>query len=104
MIPAEDRPPENVYDLPKDFLEGIGSVAAAVETKPEPAAHSPNFSVQSIPQLSGGQFYVQLTAVPAAEPENDIISRVENAVSRIPPAYRPAGAFPRFVHSESPTF
>ncbi len=97
MIPAEDRPPENVYDLPKDFLEGIGSVAAAVETKPEPAAHSPNFSVQSIPQLSGGQFYVQLTAVPAAEPENDIISRVENAVSRIPPEYKPFA----YVHKDN---
>ncbi len=89
MIPAEERPPENVYDLPTDFLEGIGGVAAAVETKPEPSALSPIFSVQSVPQLSGGQFYVQLAAVPAAESETDIVRRVENAVSRIPPEYKP---------------
>ncbi|MDR2941875.1 MAG: SPOR domain-containing protein [Treponema sp.] len=78
IVPAEDRPPMNIYGIdPALIIPGISNAP-----QQSTANNEPNFSIPRIYELSRGSYYVQLAAFDTAE-------SVENSVSRIDQHYKP---------------
>jgi len=93
IVPADDRPPSNIYGIdPSLIIPGItNAVQPDTQDKvnnqvnpviPVNPVNEPNFSIPRIYELSRGSYYVQLAAYDTAE-------SLEKSVSKIDHHYKP---------------